>query len=206
MPAKNPDLHGSVPDKSPVALLMIDVINDMDWEDGEKLFKHALPMAKRLAKLKQRARAEKIPVIYVNDNFGRWRSDFRKLIRESLRGKTRGAPVIRLLKPERDDYFVLKPKLSAFFATPLELLLSYLQVKTLILTGVAGNMCILHSAMDVYMRDYNIIIPSDCIASNTLRENEQALAEIKKTLKATVVPSAKIDFAALTRGQLPTSS
>ncbi len=206
MPARNPDLHGSVPDKSPVALLMIDVINDMEWEDGEKLFNHALPMAKRLAKLKARARAEKVPIIYVNDNFGKWRSDFRKLIRESLRGKTRGAPVIRLLKPERDDYFVLKPKLSAFFATPLELLLSYLQVKTLILTGVAGNMCILHSAMDAYMRDYNIIIPSDCVASNTLRENEQALAEMKKTLKTTVMPSAKINFSALMRGQLPTSS
>ena len=203
MPARNPDLHGNVPDKSPVALLLIDVINDMEWEDGDKLLKHALPMAKKIAALKKRARQEKIPIIYVNDNFGKWRSDFRKLIRESLRGKTRGAPVIRLLKPERDDYFVLKPKLSAFFSTPLELLLTYLDVKTLILTGVAGNMCILHSAMDAYMRDYNIIIPSDCIASNTLRENQHAIAEMSKTLKATVLASAKIDFAALKRAQLP---
>src|SRR4051812_45441125 len=179
MPARNPDMHGNVPDKSSVALLMIDVINDMEWEDGALLYRHALPMAKRLADLKRRAQQEKIPVIYVNDNFGKWRSDFRKTISQALRGKTRGAPVIRMLKPGPNDYFVLKPKLSAFYGTPLELLLSYLEVKTLILTGVAANMCILYSVMDANLRDYHIIVPSDCVASNTIKANRQALAEMK---------------------------
>ena len=91
MPTRNADLHGNVPDKSPVALLLVDVINDMEWEDGELLYRYALPMARRLAKLKKRARQEKIPIIYVNDNFGKWRSDFRKLIGDSLRRKTRRA-------------------------------------------------------------------------------------------------------------------
>lgn len=199
MPARNPDLHGSVPDKSPVALLLIDVINDMEWEDGALLYRHARPMANRLLKLKQRARAAKIPVIYVNDNFGKWRSDFRRTISAALAHKTRGAPIIRLLKPSADDYFVLKPKLSAFYATPLELLLSYLEVKTVILTGVAGNMCILYSAMDANLRDYNIIIPSDCVASNTLKANQQALRQMKTTLKATITTSTKLDLIALTR-------
>jgi nicotinamidase-related amidase len=203
MPARNPDLHGNVPDKSPVALLLIDVINDMEWEDGELLYRYALPMARRLKKLKERARQEKIPVIYVNDNFGKWRSDFRKLIHESLHRKTRGASVIRLLKPERDDYFVLKPKLSAFYGTPLELLLSYLEVKTLILTGIAGNMCILYSAMDANLRDYHVIVPPDCTASNTVKANRQALHEMKSTLKTILVPSTKLDLVALQRGQLP---
>lgn len=197
MPARNPDLHGNVPDKSPIALLMIDMINDMEWEDGELLYRHALPMAKRLAKLKQRARQADIPVIYVNDNFGKWRSDFRKLISACLRAHVRGAPIVRLLKPGANDYFVLKPKLSAFYATPLELLLSYLNVKTLILTGVAGNMCILYSAMDAYLRDYNIIVPSDCVASNTIKANQQALAQIKSILKANVLPSTQLDLQAL---------
>jgi len=199
MPSRNPDLHGNVPDKSDVALVLIDVINDMEWEDGEHLYRHALPMARRLAKLKQRAAEAKIPVIYVNDNFGKWRSDFRKTISQALRGKTRGAPIIRLLKPEPIDYFVLKPKLSAFYATPLELLLSYLEVKTVILTGVAGNMCILYSAMDANLRDFNIIVPSDCTASNTIKANNQALHEMKTTLKATITTSTKIDLLALLR-------
>jgi nicotinamidase-related amidase len=197
MPARNPDLHGNVPDKSPVALLLIDVINDMEWEDGELLYRYALPAARRIASLTKRARKEKIPVIYVNDNFGKWRSDFRRLISASLRTRTRGAPVIRLLKPERNDYFVLKPKLSAFFGTPLEILLTYLGVETLILTGFAGNLCILYTAMDAYLRDYHIVAPSDCVASNTLSANRQALSEIKTSLKATVLPSAKLDLAAL---------
>lgn len=197
MPARNFDLHGNVPDTSPVALLLIDMINDMEWGDGELLYRHALPMAKRLAKLKQRAIEANIPIIYVNDNFGKWRSDFRKLISACLRKNVRGAPIVRLLKPGANDYFVLKPKLSAFYATPLELLLSYLGVKTLILTGVAGNMCILYSAMDAYLRDYNLIVPSDCVASNTIKANQQALAQIKTILKATVLPSTKLDLQAL---------
>jgi nicotinamidase-related amidase len=197
MPAKNPDLHGNVPDKSPVALLLIDVINDMEWDGGPLLYRHALPMARRLARLKQRAREAGVPVIYVNDNFGKWRSDFRKLVSESVRGRTRGAPVIRLLKPDKDDYFVLKPKLSAFFATPLDLLLSYLEVKTLILTGVAGNLCVLYSAIEANLRDYHIVVPSDCVASNTLKANKAALEQMRTTLKARVVLSKEIDFGVL---------
>jgi len=203
MPARNADLHGNVPDKSPVALLLVDVINDMEWEDGELLYRYALPMARRLAKLKRRARQEKIPIIYVNDNFGKWRSDFRKLIGDSLRHKTRGAPIIRLLRPHADDYFILKPKLSAFYATPLDLLLRYIGVNTLVLTGVAGNLCILYSAMDANLRDYNIIVPSDCVASNTVKANRQALDEMKANLKVTVLASSKLDFAVLKRGELP---
>ena len=113
MPAKNPDLHGNVPDKAPVALVLIDVINDLEFPGGERLARHAIPMAPRLAALKVRARAAKIPAIYVNDNFGKWQSDLARLLEHSLGTRNRGRPMVERLRPAEDDYFVMKPKHSA---------------------------------------------------------------------------------------------
>jgi nicotinamidase-related amidase len=194
VPAKNPDLHGNVPENSPVVLLLIDVINDMEFPGAEKLVKNAVPMAHRLAALKKRARRAKVPAIYVNDNFGRWQSDFHRVVEHCLHDGVRGEEVARLLQPEDDDYFVLKPKHSAFYATTLDTLLQYLGAKTLILTGIAGNICILFSANDAYMRDFNIIVPSDCVVSNTKKENDNALVQIKTVLKGDVRLSARVRF------------
>src|ERR1041385_4554270 len=117
MPAKNEDLHGSAPDKADVALLLIDVINDLDFPEGEQLLRYALPMASQIAALKKRARISDVPVIYANDNFGRWRSDFNAQVDHCIQDHTRGRPIVELLRPEKDDYFVLKPKHSGFFST-----------------------------------------------------------------------------------------
>jgi nicotinamidase-related amidase len=198
-PARNRDLHGNVPDSCPVALLLVDVINAMDFEGAEPLVRQALRMAPRLAALKKRARAAKIPAIYINDNFGRWQSDFRSVVDHCLRRGVPGAPVARRLKPKTDDYFVLKPKHSAFFETTLDTLLAYLGTRTLILTGIAGNICILFSANDAYMRDYNLIVPADCCVSNTPEENAHALRQIERVLKANVMPSDALDLDALVR-------
>jgi nicotinamidase-related amidase len=196
-PAKNTDLHGNVPESSPVALLLIDVINDMSFEGAEALVRQAVPMAHRIAGLKQRARAAKIPAVYINDNFGRWQSDFRKLVDHVLHDGVPGEEVGRILKPAEDDYFVLKPKHSAFFETTLDTLLAYLGARTLILTGVAGNICILFSANDAYMRDYVLVVPSDCTVSNTPEENQYALQQIEKVLKGDITPSTAVDLEAL---------
>ena len=199
MPAKNEDLHGNVPDKAAVALLLIDVINDLDFESGEELLKHALPMAKRIAELKKRARQAGIPAIYVNDNFGRWQSDFNKILEHCLKDDVRGKPLAELLRPDEDDYFVLKPKHSGFFSTTLDTLLEYLSARTLILTGVAANICVLFTANDAYMRDFNLVIPADCIASNTAEENEHALKLMEQVLKADTTASDKLDLEELKR-------
>lgn len=198
-PAKNPDLHGNVPDKSAVALLLIDVINDMEWQDGELLLKHALPMAKRLQRFKARAKKAGIPAIYVNDNYGKWRSDFGTLVEHCLHDDVRGKPVVELLKPDADDYFVLKPKLSAFYCTTLGLLLDYLETRTLILTGFAGDLCILYSAIDASLRDYDIVIPADCVASNTSAGNRRALEQMKTNLGAQTTSSTHLSLPALKR-------
>jgi nicotinamidase-related amidase len=194
MPAKNPDLHGNVPDKSPVALVLIDVINDLEFPGGDRLARHALPMADTLAALKARARSAGIPAIYVNDNFGKWQSDLTRLLEHSLATENRGRPMVERLRPADDDYFVLKPKHSGFYSTTLDILIRYLQVKTLILTGVAGNICVLFTAQDAFLRDLHIVVPGDCVASNEEAENRYALDHMRTVLKADTRPSTEIDL------------
>ena len=191
------DLHGSAPDKSKTALLLIDVINDFDFPEGEELLQLALPVGHRIAELKQRAKEAGIPSIYVNDNFGRWQSDFKKIVAHCQAENSRGKPFVELLLPEQDDYFVLKPKNSGFYSTTLDLLLTHLAAKNLILTGLAGNNCVFFTANDAYMRDYKVFVPSDCVASNTEEENGYALKQMETVLKADTTIASKLDLKAL---------
>src|SRR5690606_13634517 len=148
MPDLNSDLHGSAPDKSAVALMIIHMINDLEFDGGERLEQRALEAARRTAALKTRCQEAGVPVIYANDNFGRWRSDFRQVVDRVLHDGVRGQPLAELLEPAGNDYFVLKPKHSAFFETTLETLLRYLGVRRLILTGITGDICVKLTAND----------------------------------------------------------
>src|SRR5258708_36969041 len=197
MSKKSPDLHGNAPDNSPVALLLVDVINELEFEGGEVLARYALPAAKRIAALKQRASLAGIPTIYVNDNFGKWRSDFKRLWAHVIDDKTRGAPIAELLRPQAEDYFVLKPKHSGFFSTSLDLLLKHLGTGTLILVGWAGDICIIFTASDAHMREYDLIIPGDCVASEDPEENERVLELMQRVQEANISPSTQLDLAKL---------
>jgi nicotinamidase-related amidase len=199
MPHQNPDLHGNVPDKADAALLLIDVLNDLEFEGGDALLKSALPMARALSKLKERAQKAGLPIVYVNDNFGKWRSDFRQQLDHCLNGNVRGRPVVELLIPDDDDYFVLKPKNSGFYHTTLPLLLEYLQVSTVILTGIATDNCVLYTASDAYMRDLKVVVPEDCVAAIDPRFHTAALEQMRATLKADTTPSRDIDLDAFVR-------
>ena len=200
MPAKNHDLHGNVPETSPVALIIVDVINDLEFEGGDALLQNAVPMAKRLRTLASRARDARIPVIYVNDNFGKWRSDFRALLDHCLNDNVRGREVAELLTPQKSDYFVLKPKHSGFFSTTLDTLLEYLNVKTVIIAGLTTDRCILFTASDAHMRDLNIIVPADCCAADSAAHHENAITMIERVLSADVSPSDQIDLRSLPGG------
>ncbi len=197
MPALNENLHGNVPDTAEAALVLIDVINDLEFPEGDELLRYAHPMAERIAALKRRAKGAGLPTIYVNDNFGRWQSDFNKQVDHCLNDRVRGRPLAELLRPDEDDYFVLKPKHSGFFSTTLEILLDYLKVESLILTGLAANICVLFTANDAYMRDFRLFVPRDCVASNTEELNRDALQQMQLVLKADTRPSDEIDLAAM---------
>lgn len=194
MPSRNQSLHGNAPGKSPIALLLIDVINDFDFPEAEQLLLYAWPMAQKIAELKKRAKQADVPVIYANDNFGRWRSDFNSIVEHCLRNDSPGKDIAELLQPDGDDYFILKPKHSGFFSTTLDLLLEYLEVETVVLAGMASNICVLFTANDAYMRDYELIVPSDCVAANSEEINQQALEQMRVVLKADTRPSGEIQF------------
>ncbi len=183
----------SFPDKSRTALLLIDVINDLEFSGGEALLEKALPMADRIAELKRRAAECEVPTIYLNDNFGQWRSDFRSVVESNLKG-VRGAPIVQRLVPEPDDYFVLKPKHSGFFGTTLSTLLRFLDTERLIITGLSTEMCVLFTAMDAYMRDFELVVPKDCCASADQARQEAVLSYMQDVLKADTRSSEHIEF------------
>jgi nicotinamidase-related amidase len=194
MPVRSQDLHGNVADASPAVLLLIDVVNDFEFEGGEQLLELALPVGQQIAELKRRAVAAGLPVVYVNDNFGIWRSDLNKIVTHCLEDDVRGKPFVELVLPDKNDYFVLKPKHSGFYCTALELLLEHLGATKLILAGIAGNNCVLFTANDAYMRDFELFVPSDTTVSLTVEANDHALEQMANVLKADIRPSKELDL------------
>lgn len=199
MSDKNPDLHGNAPDKHDVALLLIDVINDLEFPEKDEILPFIRPMAEAISELKQRAKAAGVPVVYVNDNFGRWQSNFNSQIEHCLHDDVAGRELVEHLRPDDDDYFVLKPKHSGFFSTTLDILLDYLQAKTLVIVGLAADICVLFTANDAYQRDFQIVVPEDCVASNTAEDRDFALRQMRKILKADTRPARELDWGRLGR-------
>jgi nicotinamidase-related amidase len=178
----------------PVALLLIDVINDFDFPEADTLIPVAEQAAPRIEALAERARKESLPVIYVNDNFGHWRSDFRNTVDRCCEAQRRGSGIVRRLAPKPNDFFVLKPMHSGFFNTPLELLLDQLHSEMLILCGFATNSCVAFTAHDAHMRGFSLCVPKDTTAANTPTLAEQSLALLESTLRADTRESSTLAF------------
>jgi nicotinamidase-related amidase len=181
------------------ALLLIDVVNRFDFPGGSALLRAARPMARRIATLKARATRAGMPIVYVNDNFGRWRSDFRATVDHCMRDDAPGREVVRLLAPTEQDYFVLKPSNSAFYASVLETLLAHFEADTLILSGVATDNCVLFTAQDAYLRGFRLFVPRDCVAAETTARNRRALQIITSSTKADTRSSQRLRLASLAK-------
>jgi nicotinamidase-related amidase len=183
-----------------MALLVVDMISSWDFPNGGKLARAAAAIAPRIGRLKQRCVLAGVPVVYVNDNRGRWRSEFRELVRGSMQESEAGAAIAASLLPRDEDYSVLKPKHSAFYATPLDLLLRHLRVTRLLVTGVASDQCIVMSAAEARMRDYEVIVPGDCVAAQTPARNALALRHLGVAHGIETMPSARVKLPARRRG------
>jgi nicotinamidase-related amidase len=170
-------------------LLILDMISCWRFPDAPALEHQAARIAPTIARLKERCVAARVPVIYANDNSGQWRSDFKFVVGQSLEAEGPGASITRQLEPGPEDYFVLKPKHSAFFATPLEILLDHLRAERLIIAGVAGDQCVINTAVDARMRDFDVIVPSDCIASLTPDRNRRAIEHLRDVLQVKASPA-----------------
>jgi nicotinamidase-related amidase len=172
------------------ALLLIDFMNPMDFEGARAMASRAVRAATRAAALKAQMREQRAPVIYANDNFGRWESDFAAAVASCQRRGGASAAMAKILAPTPDDRSVLKPRHSAFFGTPLEFLLDELHVDALVLAGLAADSCIMFTAHDAYLRKYDLWIPGDCVASERESYRRQALSHMERVLKARVAPTA----------------
>ena len=167
-------------------LLLVDFINALDFPGAEKLAAPALEAARATAGLKRRLRADGVVAIYANDNFGAWQSDFHGLVNRCLALPGEPGEITRLLRPEEDDLTVLKPRHSAFYASPLELLLAEMETRELIICGLAADMCVQLTAADAFLREYKVWVPSDCTAAETARAQANALEYMADVLKCEV--------------------
>ncbi|AYN43397.1 cysteine hydrolase [Streptomyces dangxiongensis] len=147
---------------SRTALLVVDMINTYDHKDADLLLSSARTVVPVVADVLRRARGLSVPVIYVNDNFGEWRSHHGELLDQALSGPH--GCLVEPLKPDGGSLFVLKARHSAFFETPLEYLLRQQNIDQLVLTGQATEQCVLYSALDAHIRHFEVTVPMDAVA------------------------------------------
>jgi nicotinamidase-related amidase len=164
----------------------MDMINTFDFEGGTALARSAFAAAKNIQRLRTAFASADLPVIYCNDNFGQWRSDFHAVYDHCAAPGTRGARIASLLRPAPNDYFVLKPKHSAFYLTPLDLLVRSLEATTLVITGIAGDSCVMATTSDAHIREFESLVVSDAVASIRKKSNERVLAHIEEAKWAAV--------------------
>jgi nicotinamidase-related amidase len=191
------DLHGNVPEQAGAVLLLVDVINDLDFPHNEHLVKVATGLGRRILQLKRRCTRAGIPTIYVNDNKGRWRSDIRNVVSSSQCAGAPGRELVRILAPEPADYVVLKPKHSVFFATPLDLILQAAGAHTIIVAGLTTNACVLISAAEIYIRGLRLIVPRDCVEALSPESQKVALKILSESFHAHIQRSPSLKLRSL---------
>nr|WP_107483366.1 isochorismatase family cysteine hydrolase [Streptomyces humi] len=182
------------------ALVVIDMINTYDHEDAELLLPAAEQVVPVLADLIGRARDAGVPVIYANDNFGRWRSHHGELVETAL-SRPHGA-LVEPIRPDDDSLFVVKARHSIFYDTPLAYLLWQLGIGTVVLTGQVTEQCVLYSALDAHIRHLEVTVPRDAVASIHPHLADAALEMMERNMDARIVLAKEVDFLG-TRGAAP---
>ncbi len=177
------------------ALLLVDFINPLDFPGAEDLAAPALTAAKATATLVRAARSSDIPVIYANDNFGGWRSDFNSMVARLERGVGASAAIVKLLKPRKRDITILKPMHSAFFGSPLDVLLDKMGTRSLVVAGLATDICIQFTVADAFLRGLKVHVPPECTAAESEAKKDAALLYMRDILKCDTRSMASIAFA-----------
>ena len=176
------------------ALLIIDMINDMDFACGPEMLEPTHEAADRILALRARADRLNVPVVYVNDNYGQWHSERSRLVEHCMRPDAPGRELVARLAPREQDYFVIKPMHSGFYATNLPVLLPKLGASRVILTGIATDICVLFTAADAHMRDYEIWAPGDCVAAVAPERTGWALDIMLQAMSAEIRPTTELDL------------
>lgn len=180
------------------ALLIVDMINSLDFPGAERLVPKLDGVISTILKLRDEADALGVPVVYVNDNYGHWQSEKSELMRLCGR-KPEARRLIERIAPRSRDYFLLKPRLSGFYATNLPVLLPVLEVSRLVLTGVAADICVLFTAADAHMREYALWTPRDATASEADERTDWALDIMRNSMSAETRPTGELSLKAWAR-------
>lgn len=175
--------------RSERVLLLVDFINPLDFPGGEHLAPAAVAAARATAALKQRLAGEGVLTIFANDNYGVWQSDFHSLVATCIGMQGPACEIAKLLYPQADDLTILKPRHSAFYASPLELLLREMQARELVICGLATDMCVQLTAGDAFLREYDVWVPSDCTAAESEEAKAASLAYMADVLKCETAES-----------------
>ncbi len=181
-------------DKTGTALLILDMISEYRYPDGDRILRSAVKAAPNIARLRKRAHAAKVPVIYANDTLGQWESDQKSFLERCMQPDSPGRKVVEQLAPTPEDYFMFKPRHSAFFGTPLDTLLERLKVGRLVATGITSHQCVLFTAMDAHVREYELVVPSDCVGAGAAEDTKHALYIFSHALMARISHSRQVRF------------
>jgi nicotinamidase-related amidase len=178
--------------RSPRVLVLVDYINPLNFPGAEKLAPAALVAARATLRLRERLAKEKVAVVYANDNYGAWQSDFQSLVAQCRAREDASGEIARLLAPRPNDITLLKPRHSAFYGSALELLLNEMGARELVLAGLATDMCVQLTAADAFLRGFEgVWVPSDCTAAETAQAKAASLAYMKDVLKCDVRSSRR---------------
>jgi nicotinamidase-related amidase len=167
-----------------MAILVIDVISDFAFPGGDKLFAALRKKAGAITALLERARAAALPVIYVNDNLGPWRSDFPAVKALAAKRAPEIGRLVAQLAPQASDFVILKPRHSAFYGTPLEALLEHHRISNLLLTGISAESCVWITACDAHTRGFEIVVPADTMAGASPAAVRATLTGLEKAMRA----------------------
>jgi nicotinamidase-related amidase len=167
-------------------VLVVDMLNSYRHKDAEKLVPSVAEVVEPIAGLINRTKKrDDVDLIYVNDNYGDFTASRDDLVRQALEGER--PDLVKPIVPDDDIRFLQKVRHSAFYATSLEYLLTQLGTKRVILTGQVTEQCILYTALDAYVRHFEMIVPHDGVAHIDADLGKAALRMMAENMRAEIV-------------------
>jgi nicotinamidase-related amidase len=176
---------------SNTAVLVVDMLNSYEHPDAEVLIPNVEKIIDPLADLVRRAHeSDDVDLIYVNDNYGDFTAEFGDLVESACDGER--PDLVEPIVPREGSRVLTKVRHSAFYATPLAYLLNRLDTERLILTGQVTEQCILYSALDAYVRHFEVAVPQDGVAHIDAGLADAALCMMGANMRADVQSSAEL--------------
>ena len=189
--ARRPERHRERGDGA-TALIVVDMLNTYEHEDAERLASNVKPTVAPISGLVSRARDDDVPVVYVQDNYGDWNTSAEKLARRAMEG--RHPELVEPILPPDDAAFIIKARHSAFYQTLLEYLLDRDGAGRIVLAGQVTEQCILYSALDAYVRHFEVAVPRDAVAHIHESLGDAALEMMERNMGAEVAGSDQLRF------------